>query len=89
MKAFVKYKLLAVLLFNICALASNAQSKKDKESAESRVSFDILFMNANKEKMLGNYEKALNLFLECEKKDLKTMPCNMHWRSFICKPAKQ
>lgn len=38
-------------------------------SEKERLDFDYLFFNANKEQMLGNYEVASGLFLQCIAKD--------------------
>ena len=47
----------------------STSKKKNKEelSEKERLSFDYLFLNANKEKMLGNFDLAAGLYAQCIK----------------------
>lgn len=44
---------------------SSSSKKKNSLSEKERINFDYLFFNANKERILGNYELAANLFAKC------------------------
>jgi tetratricopeptide (TPR) repeat protein len=54
------------LLFFLIPETSMAQNKKKEASGEDNSS---LFIEANTQKLLGNYDKATSLFLECIEKD--------------------
>lgn len=58
------------ILFSSCNSSKKTGNTKGEEGAFSekdKVKFEYHFFNASKEKVLGNYELALNLFLQCAK----------------------
>ncbi|MBI2271645.1 MAG: tetratricopeptide repeat protein [Bacteroidetes bacterium] len=77
-KLYLCILVISTLIFTSCktttkttagaAKVSGASSKKELSEKE-RIDFDYLFFNANKELMLGNFELATNLFLQCIKLD--------------------
>lgn len=73
-----KYPVLLVAVFFLLSFpscktsqkdAASATSKKGELSEKDKMSFDYLFYNANKEKMLGNYEMAETYFVQALKID--------------------
>jgi tetratricopeptide (TPR) repeat protein len=48
-------------------VATSKKKSSGELSEKERLSFDYLFLNANKEKMLGNYDLAAGLYAQCIK----------------------
>ncbi len=48
-------------------VATSKKKNSNELSEKERLSFDYLFLNANKEKMLGNYDLASGLYAQCIK----------------------
>lgn len=48
-------------------VATSKKKNSSELSEKERLSFDYLFLNANKEKMLGNYDLASGLYAQCIK----------------------
>jgi tetratricopeptide (TPR) repeat protein len=58
------------ILYSSCNSSKKAVNKNgdgDNFAEKDKVKFEYHFFNASKEKVLGNYELALNLFLQCAK----------------------
>ena len=60
-----------LLVFTSCSVLDkpDSVSRVAKMSPKEKSSFDRLFYSANKEKILGNYDEAADLFSECLRKD--------------------
>lgn len=48
-------------------VATSKNKHQNNLSEKERINFDYLFLNANKEKMLGNYDLAAGLYAQCIK----------------------
>lgn len=62
------------ILFTSCSVLNKSGGSSDKApkshlTAKQRTAFDRLFYTANKDKILGNYDAAADLFAECIRKD--------------------
>lgn len=69
-KSLLKYFLITSLFFVSCKTPKHPGNKNEADrdfSEKDQVKFEHYFFNASKEKILGNYELALNLFLQCAK----------------------
>ncbi|GIV44582.1 MAG: hypothetical protein KatS3mg035_1705 [Bacteroidia bacterium] len=60
-----------IILYSCKAKENVVATSKNKHqnnlSEKERINFDYLFLNANKEKMLGNYDLAAGLYAQCIK----------------------
>jgi tetratricopeptide (TPR) repeat protein len=73
-KIFEIFRLTMVfMLITSFAFAQSDKKKKSKDSLseDQRITLEKTFLNANKEKILGNEDKAVELFLSCLKIDEK------------------
>ena len=66
----------AMPLFSSCSAGKGTDSKpkagKEQElSEEQRVTLKFVFMNATKERVLGNTEKAIDLYAQCIRLDAR------------------
>ena len=70
-----RYFLFALLLLGACKSQESATTRvqtpaaKDALTPSQRADVTYLFFNANKEKILGNYNAAADLFAEVIRKD--------------------
>ena len=76
MKLFLYISTLFVFIFIGCSAPKNVENKTpatkkqkgkslDNLSEKERMNYDFIFHNANKEKILGNYQVAAGLFTQC------------------------
>ncbi|MBL4755718.1 MAG: tetratricopeptide repeat protein [Flavobacteriales bacterium] len=68
---------------------SGAAVQKSRLSPKERTSFDRLFYSANKEKILGNYDAAADLFAECIRKDPYNAASNYELANLYMMMGKQ
>ncbi|MFM7822267.1 MAG: tetratricopeptide repeat protein, partial [Bacteroidota bacterium] len=66
----------AMQVFSSCSASKGSETKpkagKDQElSEEQQVTLKFLFMNATKERVLGNTEKAIDLYAQCIRLDAR------------------
>lgn len=61
--------MLLVVLFNLSDLSAQKKAKKSEISSKESIKFDRLFIDANKAKLLGEYEQAAKMFELCVKID--------------------
>ncbi len=68
----MNYKLYLFLLFLLCQTSlTNSLFAQIKQVSEEEINTQKVFIDATKEKILGNYEKAATLFKEVLKRDKK------------------
>jgi tetratricopeptide (TPR) repeat protein len=60
---------LSILLFGSAELSAQKKAKKSEISQKESIKFDRLFIDANKAKLLGEYEQAVKMFELCIKID--------------------
>jgi len=68
-KKYIFVFLLIILLLGSCNILQHKDLNKDNLSAKDRYEFNYSFMEAEKQKMLGNFNDAAVLYEKCKKLD--------------------